>query len=283
MSSQAIGVTFFDELETKIFAHVCHKHYGNFKASPAWNRYIKFLYAIEQRGCEEDFALFRILGRGGFGMVYGCKRAYTGKLYAMKIMDLKRVKNKKAESLCLNERNVLAAVDSPFLVCLKAAFITSSELYLILDLMIGGDLGYHLSRKGRFTPAETKYYSARIVAGIAALHDLSIVYRDLKPENILMDENGRTKVSDLGLACKVGRSGISGTCGTRGYWAPEMLRRDSNGRRERYNVSVDWFSLGCVMYEFLSGVCPFRSDRAKQWGPFPKLGTSNTRDIWLCH
>jgi beta-adrenergic-receptor kinase len=85
-----------------------------------------------------------------------------------------------------------------------------------------------------------------------------------------MGEDGRTKLSDLGLACKVGRSGLSGTCGTRGYWAPEMLRKDANGKRERYHLSVDWFSLGCCIYEFIYGISPFRTERARQWGDFPK-------------
>jgi len=135
--------------------------------------------------------------------------------------------------------------------------------------MIGGDLGFHLQRKGCFTLKETKFYAARILLGIAALHDLSIVYRDLKPENILMDENGYTKISDLGLACRVGRNGLTGTCGTRGYWAPEMLRRDAEGKREKYSLSVDWFSFGCCVYEFISGVCPFRTEQARHWGGFP--------------
>ena len=107
--------------------------------------------------------------------------------------------------------------------------------------------------------------------GIAALHEKNIAYRDLKPENILMDEDGYTKISDLGLACKVGKSGLSGTCGTRGYWAPEMLRRDANDKRERYTVTVDWFSFGCVVYEFLYGISPFRTEKARQWGDFPKV------------
>ena len=59
--------------------------------------------------------------------------------------------------------------------------------------------------------------------------------------------------------------------GTRGYWAPEMLRRDIGGKRERYTVTVDWFSFGCVVYEFLYGISPFRTERARKWGNFPKL------------
>ena len=248
----------------------------------------------------------------------------------MKTLSKRRIKMKKAEALCMNERNILAIVQSPYVVCLKYAFTTDSDVFLVLDLMTGGDLGYHLSRKGRFLEKEACYYAARTLLGIAALHEKNIAYRDLKPENILMDEVGYTKISDLGLACKVGKSGLTGTCGTyddilliplsihhiytpitltllfqypyqqtlsntllmpqatthslntpinlthhntgtRGYWAPEMLRRDIGGKRERYTVTVDWFSFGCVVYEFLYGISPFRTERARKWGNFPKL------------
>lgn len=64
----------------------------------------------------------------------------------------------------------------------------------------------------------------------------------------------------------VAATGLTGTCGTRGYWAPEMLRRDANNRRERYYKQVDFFSFGCVVYEFLTGVSPFRTQRARGWG-----------------
>jgi beta-adrenergic-receptor kinase len=154
-------------------------------------------------------------------------------------------------------------------VCLKYAFTTESDLFLILDLMTGGDLGFHLGNRGRFTPTEAKYFAARTLLGIAHLHEHNIVYRDLKPENILMDENGFTKISDLGLACQIVPN-LTGTCGTRGYWAPDMLRRDPKGKRIPYNQTVDWFSFGCVVYEFLCGVSPFRTEQAKTWGGYEK-------------
>eukprot|EP00607_Mallomonas_marina_P011241 CAMPEP_0182416120 /NCGR_PEP_ID=MMETSP1167-20130531/234_1 /TAXON_ID=2988 /ORGANISM="Mallomonas Sp, Strain CCMP3275" /LENGTH=328 /DNA_ID=CAMNT_0024588561 /DNA_START=977 /DNA_END=1963 /DNA_ORIENTATION=- len=185
---------------------------------------------------------------------------------------------RKSEALCMNERNICCLLDSRFIVCLKYAFQTPSDLYLILDLMTGGDLGYHLCRKGRFTEAESKYYSARILLGIAAMHEQEIVYRDLKPENILMEDDGRVKISDLGLACRVPSGGLTGTCGTRGYWAPEMLRRDSSGRKIKYNKAVDWFSFGCVVFEFLYGSSPFRSERAKTWGGHDKKEKEKAMD-----
>ena len=76
-----------------------------------------------------------------------------------------------------------------------------------------------------------------------------------------MDDKGYTKISDLGLATKVDpKKGASGLCGTRGYWAPEMMKRDADGNRKRYTLSVDWFSFGCCIYEFLCGTSPFRVD-----------------------
>lgn len=129
-----------------------------------------------------------------------------------------------------------------------------------------GDLGYHLGKRGAFPGEECRYYAARIVKGIKALHDLDIVYRDLKPENILLNEHGYSRISDFGLACRMSKSGLSEACGTRGYWAPEMLRRDEDGLKERYFLQVDWFSLGCIVYEFHAGVGPFRTERARKWG-----------------
>ena len=81
-----------------------------------------------------------------------------------------------------------------------------------------------------------------------------------------MDDRGYSRISDLGLSCRVPSSGLAGACGTRGYWAPEMIRRDEQGNRIRYFLSVDWFSFGCMLYEFIHGVSPFRTETARKWG-----------------
>jgi beta-adrenergic-receptor kinase len=183
----------------------------------------------------------------------------------MKVMNKKRIKLKKAEQLTLNERQCLADINSPFVVNLKYAFQSKSDVFLILDLMTGGDLSFHLSQKGRFSTAQCLYYGARIVLGLQALHDQGYVYRDLKPENCLLGEDGRVKLTDLGLATKVTPK-LHGAAGTRGYWAPEMLRRDEQGSRMNYGVMVDWFSFGCCLAEFISGTNPFRSQTALNFG-----------------
>jgi beta-adrenergic-receptor kinase len=183
----------------------------------------------------------------------------------MKVMNKKRIKMKKSEQLALNERQALAAVESNFVVNLKYSFHSKEDVFLILDLMTGGDLGYHLHQKGRFPKKECQYYAARIMLGLQALHDQDYVYRDLKPENCLLADDGKVKITDLGLATKITPS-LHGAAGTRGYWAPEMLRRDKKGKRMPYGHTVDWFSFGCCVAEFISGSNPFRSEAALNFG-----------------
>ena len=196
----------------------------------------------------------------------------------MKVMNKKRIKIKKSETLTLNERTALASVDSPFVVSLKYAFQSKVDIFLILDLMTGGDLSFHLQQKGRLPKKECLYYAARIMLGLQALHDRNYVYRDLKPENCLLAEDGRVKLTDLGLATKITPT-LHGAAGTRGYWAPEMLRRDKKGKRLTYGHAVDWFSFGCVVAEFISGKNPFRSERALNFGLERGMKTKVSQEV----
>jgi hypothetical protein len=195
VADKKLASTIFDKIECVVVDEIKKELWPKFKEGPGFEKCIKFLYMITKPVDEDDFALFRVLGRGGFGLVNGCKKCTSGKLYAMKVMNKKRVKIKRSEQLTLNERVALAAVDSPFVVNLKYAFVSDTDVFLILDLMTGGDLSFHLAQKKRFTKPEAQYYSARIMLGCQALHDKKYVYRDLKPENILMGDDGKVKVS----------------------------------------------------------------------------------------
>lgn len=170
--------------------------------------------------------------------------------------------------MCIAEREAMEAIDSPFVVSLKYAFHNPSYVFLVLDLMMGGDLCYHLRNSGCFSLDQTRYYAARTLLGLSILHLHGFVYRDLKPENILLDSEGYSKITDMGLAKYVDNKarGVTGICGTRGYWAPEMLIHDEDGHKSRYSFEVDWFSLGCCIHEFLLGMSPFRTDAAKNYG-----------------
>jgi len=209
-----------------------------------------------------DFSVHRIIGRGGFGEVYGCRKADTGKMYAMKCLDKKRIKMKQGETLALNERIMLSLVstghDCPFIVCMTYAFHTPDKLCFILDLMNGGDLHYHLSQHGVFNENEMKFYAAEVILGLEHMHRRHIVYRDLKPANILLDEHGHVRISDLGLACDFSKKRPHASVGTHGYMAPEVLSKGT-----AYDSSADWFSFGCMLYKLLKGHSPFRQHKTK--------------------
>ncbi|XP_052798602.1 beta-adrenergic receptor kinase 2-like isoform X2 [Mya arenaria] len=209
-----------------------------------------------------DFSVHRIIGRGGFGEVYGCRKADTGKMYAMKCLDKKRIKMKGGETLALNERIMLSLVStgegSPFIVCMTYAFQTPEKLCFILDLMNGGDLHYHLSQHGVFLEKEVRFYAAEVILGLEHMHSRFVVYRDLKPANILLDENGHVRISDLGLACDFSRKKPHASVGTHGYMAPEVLQKGT-----AYDSSADWFSFGCMLYKLLKGHSPFRQHKTK--------------------
>ncbi|XP_069475481.1 G protein-coupled receptor kinase 3 isoform X1 [Ambystoma mexicanum] len=208
-----------------------------------------------------DFSVHRIIGRGGFGEVYGCRKADTGKMYAMKCLDKKRIKMKQGETLALNERIMLSLVstgDCPFIVCMTYAFHTPDKLCFILDLMNGGDLHYHLSQHGVFSEKEMRFYAAEIILGLEHMHHRFVVYRDLKPANILLDEHGHVRISDLGLACDFSKKKPHASVGTHGYMAPEVLQKGT-----AYDSSADWFSLGCMLFKLLRGHSPFRQHKTK--------------------
>ncbi|KAM6155157.1 G protein-coupled receptor kinase 3 isoform 2-T2 [Rhynchocyon petersi] len=208
-----------------------------------------------------DFSVHRIIGRGGFGEVYGCRKADTGKMYAMKCLDKKRIKMKQGETLALNERIMLSLVstgDCPFIVCMTYAFHTPDKLCFILDLMNGGDLHYHLSQHGVFSEKEMRFYATEIILGLEHMHNRFVVYRDLKPANILLDEHGHVRISDLGLACDYSKKKPHASVGTHGYMAPEVLQKGT-----AYDSSADWFSLGCMLFKLLRGHSPFRQHKTK--------------------
>jgi serum/glucocorticoid-regulated kinase 2 len=157
------------------------------------------------------------VGRGGYGEVHGVKKADTGKLYALKTIRKRRAKQRSALQLCISERALLESLNTSLIASLKYSFQDAESLYLVFDLCTGGDLGYHLQRDRRFDLRRMRHYAAQIALALQCLHNHSIVYRDLKPENILLDQFGQARVSDMGLAQRLGPDGtLHGRCGTRG-------------------------------------------------------------------
>jgi protein-serine/threonine kinase len=135
-----------------------------------------------------------------------------------------------------------------------------SKLYFVLEYCAGGELFYHLSRARRFSEDRSRFYSSEIALAIGHLHSFDIIYRDMKPENILLDMEGHVKVTDFGLSKEGVKDNFSAKsmCGTPEYLAPEILSQNGHGK------AVDWYSLGAIMYEMMTGLPPFYSqDREK--------------------
>ncbi|XP_023585774.1 G protein-coupled receptor kinase 5 isoform X3 [Trichechus manatus latirostris] len=145
-------------------------------------------------------------------------------------------------------------------VNLAYAYETKDALCLVLTIMNGGDLKFHIYNMGNpgFEEERALFYAAEILCGLEDLHRENTVYRDLKPENILLDDFGHIRISDLGLAVKIPEGDlIRGRVGTVGYMAPEVLNN------QRYGLSPDFWGLGCLIYEMIEGQSPFRGRKEK--------------------
>ncbi|GAB1860925.1 Ribosomal protein S6 kinase [Camponotus japonicus] len=212
----------------------------------------------------QDFELCKVIGKGGYGKVFQVRKITgndSGTIFAMKVLrKASIIRNQKDTDHTKTERNILESVKHPFIVDLKYAFQTGDKLYLILEYMCGGELFRQLDDEGVFMEDAARFYLCEITLALQHLHLQGIIYRDLKPENVLLDSEGHIKLTDFGL-CKehIQEGAVTHTfCGTIEYMAPEILTRNGHGK------AVDWWSLGTLMYDMLTGLPPFTSDNRKK-------------------
>jgi protein-serine/threonine kinase len=202
----------------------------------------------------EDFEMLSTLGKGSFAKVVLVRYKGDTQLYAMKILKKKEITARNEEDHIRSERKILEDAKSPFVVKLKWAFQNNRKLYFVMEFMPGGELFFHLSKAHRFNESIARFYISEVIIGLEYLHNLGIIYRDLKPENILLGLDGHIKLTDFGLS-KVFTEKISTTrtiCGTPEYQAPEIIMCCE------YDKAVDFWSIGCLMYELISGNPPFQ-------------------------
>lgn len=232
-----------------------------------------------------DFELLKVVGKGSFAKVMQVRKVDSNEIYAMKVLKKDKIVKRKKVKHTNTERRILEDIEHPFIVSLRFAFQNKEKLYLILDYFNGGELFFHLKECGRFDEERARFYGAEIALALECLHSHDIIYRDLKPENVLLDYEGHIRLTDFGLS-KDGiniRNRTTTFCGTPEYLAPEVVRG------EPYGKPVDWWSLGCLMYEMLTGWPPFTDDSRKRLyrkikdtePDYPKyLSASSSTLIW---
>eukprot|EP00448_Togula_jolla_P011288 CAMPEP_0170596858 /NCGR_PEP_ID=MMETSP0224-20130122/15366_1 /TAXON_ID=285029 /ORGANISM="Togula jolla, Strain CCCM 725" /LENGTH=799 /DNA_ID=CAMNT_0010921227 /DNA_START=71 /DNA_END=2470 /DNA_ORIENTATION=+ len=201
----------------------------------------------------KDLVRVGLLGCGGFGVVELFQEKPSGDVYAMKTLSKGYVVKTGMQESVISEKNILLMTNSPFVIKLYATYNGSQSLYFLLEVALGGELYATYNRKGfHGREGHAKFYIAGTVFAFEHLHERHIIYRDLKPENLLLNEKGQTKLTDMGLAkFVVGKTYT--TCGTPDYFAPELIA--STG----HTVALDWWCLGILLFELMSGHPPFES------------------------
>jgi serine/threonine protein kinase len=204
----------------------------------------------------EDFEPLMCLGKGSYGTVLLVRQRATGRLFAQKQFKKASITvHKKLIEQTKTERNILESVNRhPFIVNLYYAFQDHEKLYLILEYAQGGELFHHLAAERMFSEDVAAFYMAEMVLALDHLHrTVGVIYRDLKPENCLLDSEGHLLLTDFGLS-KVSLdedNPCKSFLGTVEYMAPEVIQGVD------YGAAVDWWSLGALGYDLLTGAPPF--------------------------
>ncbi|XP_067932920.1 serine/threonine-protein kinase 38-like [Watersipora subatra] len=255
----------------------------------------EFLRLKRTRLGVDDFDPLKVIGRGAFGEVRLVQKKDTGHIYAMKILHKKDMLEKDQLAHVRAERDILVEADHQWVVKMYYSFQDTSNLYLIMEYLSGGDMMTLLIKKDTLSEDVTQFYIAESICAIDYIHRLGFIHRDIKPDNLLLDAKGHIKLSDFGLCTglkkshrtdfykdlsqakasdfthspydskrrletwKKNRRALAySTVGTPDYIAPEVFMQTG------YTQTCDWWSLGVIMFEMLIGYPPFCSENPQE-------------------
>jgi len=199
------------------------------------------------------FRLLRVVGKGAFGKVRIVERKDTGLTFALKYIRKDEVVRSESVRNIIRERRMLEHLNHPFLCNLRYSFQDIEYLYIVVDLMNGGDLRFHISRK-TFTEEAVRFWMAELGCAVRYIHQQGIVHRDIKPDNVLLDSDGHVHLADFNVASDfTPHKPLTSKSGTLAYLAPEVY--EGKG----YSCEVDWWSLGVLFYECIYNKRPFEA------------------------
>jgi len=200
-----------------------------------------------------DLRKGRVLGQGTYGVVRLVQHTKFGTQYALKCISRKEATRRAQQANLILEREILLENDHPFIIKVVRTFKDSNHLYILTELVAGGELHSIIRAIGLLSRPQAQFYVGSLILALESLHARNIAYRDLKPENVLVDSHGFTKLIDFGCAVKL--KGASYTIvGTPHYMAPEVIMGAG------YGNTCDVWSMGICLFEFMCGPLPFGND-----------------------
>ncbi|XP_034126352.1 cGMP-dependent protein kinase, isozyme 2 forms cD5/T2 isoform X3 [Drosophila guanche] len=200
-----------------------------------------------------DLRVIATLGVGGFGRVELVQtNGDPSRSFALKQMKKSQIVETRQQQHIMSEKEIMGEANCQFIVKLFKTFKDKKYLYMLMESCLGGELWTILRDKGNFDDSTTRFYTACVVEAFDYLHSRNIIYRDLKPENLLLNDRGYVKLVDFGFAKKLQTGRKTWTfCGTPEYVAPEVILNRG------HDISADYWSLGVLMFELLTGTPPF--------------------------
>lgn len=214
-----------------------------------------------------DFIFGKVIGDGSYSTVYLAKEVSSGTEFAIKVLEKKHIVRERKTEYVMREKEVLMKLNHPYIIRLYYTFQDPDRLYFVLNYAKRGELLDYLSKLSCFDVKCTQWYSAEIVLALEYMHSQGIIHRDLKPENILLNDEMHIQITDFGsaklLKTKEGEETRepqrkNSFVGTAQYVSPEVLTSKSA------HYSSDLWALGCIVYQLLSGLPPFRGGHEYQ-------------------
>ncbi|XP_058982743.1 serine/threonine-protein kinase 32A [Musca domestica] len=205
----------------------------------------------------DHFQILRAIGKGSFGKVCIVQKRDSGVLYAMKYVSRSACESRGALGGVLKEVELLSSLEHPFLVNLWFSFQDEEDLFMVCDLLTGGDLRYHLQNRVEFSEESVALFVCELGSALDYLQLQRVVHRDVKPDNILLDGAGHAHLTDFNIATRLAKDALAcSMSGTKPYMAPEVFMCALD-EVAGYTYPVDWWSLGVVAYEMRANIRPF--------------------------